>query len=213
MRCPDKFLSLFPDARKRLDRALPPPLNNILMETLGTPNGCRRPVLIGLLAAALLLVPARAAESDPTPLKVGASGLPVPRFVSLGAREVNMRTGPGTQYPIKWLYGRRGLPVLVEAEYDIWRKVRDRDGEVGWIHGSLLSGRRTVVIAGGRQGVSTLYESPHPASMPVLRAEDGVIGDLNGCRLGWCKVKIEGKTGWLARDGLWGVLPADDKTE
>ncbi|MBW7836711.1 MAG: hypothetical protein H3C28_08765 [Sphingomonadales bacterium] len=173
----------------------------------------RRAAVLGLLAASLFLAPAGAAESDPTPLKVGASGLPVPRFVSLGAREVNMRTGPGTQYPIKWLYGRRGLPVLVEAEYDIWRKVRDRDGEVGWIHGSLLSGRRTVVIAGGREGVRTLYESPHPASVPVLRAEDGVIGDLDGCRLGWCKIKIEGKSGWLTMDALWGVLPADDKPE
>jgi len=213
MRCPDKFLSLLPVARKQLDRPASPPLNNTLMETRKKPLCRCRAAVLSLLAAALLLAPAGAAESDPTPIKLGTSGLPVPRFVSLGAREVNMRTGPGTQYPIKWLYGRRGLPVLVEAEYDIWRKVRDRDGEVGWIHGSLLSGRRTVVIAGGREGVRTLYESPHPASVPMLRAEDGVVGDLNGCRLGWCKVKIEGKSGWLAMDGLWGILPADDKKE
>lgn len=164
---------------------------------------------LGMLLLALILAhPAAAAEDDPG--ATGPSGLPLPRFVALGAKEVNMRAGPGSQYPIKWLYRRPGYPLLVEAEFDIWRKVRDHEGDTGWIHGSLLSGRRMVVIAGvGSERVHTLYESPHPASVPVLKVEDGVMGELRKCRAGWCEVGIEGKRGWLPAAELWGVLEAE----
>lgn len=137
---------------------------------------------------------------------VGGSGLPVPRFVSLASSEVNMRAGPGRRYPIRWVYLRKGLPLKVEAEFDIWRKVRDADGETGWIHGSLLSGRRTVEIRGTIRG---LHQKPHPASALKLRAEPGVIGELVECRGRWCQVRIAGKKGWIERDGLWGVLETD----
>lgn len=153
---------------------------------------------------------ASAAAGNEPAMTVAPSGLALPRFVSLGAREVNMRAGPGAQYPIKWLYRRPGYPVMVEAEFDIWRKVRDREGEVGWIHGSLLSGRRMVVItAPTRQPVRTLYEAPHPASVPVMRAEDGVQGELRKCRGGWCEIRIDGKKGWLPAEQLWGILETD----
>lgn len=155
---------------------------------------------------------AREGASDQPDLRVGTSGLPVPRYVSLGAHEVNMRSGPGTRYPIKWVYTRKGLPMRVEAEFDIWRKVRDRDGEVGWVHGSLLSGRRNVIVAGeGPEGTQTLLEKPHPASDPVLRAEDGVIGELLECSQGWCRIRIDGKRGWVPEMGLWGVQASDRK--
>lgn len=164
---------------------------------------------LGLALTAASPAPVAAAEDDPA-MTVAPSGLALPRFVSLGAKEVNMRTGPGSQYPIKWLYRRPGYPVMVEAEFDIWRKVRDREGETGWIHGSLLSGRRMVVItAPARDPVRTLYEAPHPASVPVLKAEDGVQGELRKCRGGWCEIKIDGKKGWLPADQLWGVLDAE----
>src|SRR5690606_807199 len=142
----------------------------------------------------------------------GPSGLPVPRCASLGAHELTRRSGPGTRYPITWVYARKGLPMRVEAEFDIWRKVRDRDGEVGWVHGSLLSGRRNVIIVGeGPEGTQTLFDKPHPAAEPVLRAEDGVIGELLECSQGWCRIRINGKRGWVPELGLWGVQPSDRK--
>lgn len=173
-----------------------------------------RPALLLAVALAAVLSfagPGAAADGDPAPdLRVGTSGLPVPRFVSLGAQEVNMRTGPGTRYPIKWVYTRKGLPMRVEAEFDIWRKVRDRDGEVGWVHGSLLSGRRHVIIAGeGPENIQVLYEKPHPASDAMLKAEDGVIAELLTCSTGWCRVQIGGKKGWLPHTGLWGLTDSD----
>ena len=77
-----------------------------------------------------------------------STGLPLPRFVSLAAERVNVRFGPGRQYPVSWMFARKGLPVEIIAEFDTWRKIRDYDGEEGWIHSSLLSSRRTIMVIG-----------------------------------------------------------------
>src|SRR5579872_1021736 len=74
------------------------------------------------------------------------SGLPVPRFVSLKSDEVNVRTGPGTRYPIQWVYRRAGLPVEVIEEYDVWRKIRDSEGTAGWVHKTMIDGKRNIMI-------------------------------------------------------------------
>src|SRR4051812_28309713 len=79
-------------------------------------------------------------------LAAGGSGLPVPRFVSLKPDDVNVRTGPGTRYPIQWVYHRSGLPVEIVDEYDVWRKIRDSDGTTGWVHKTMLEGKRNVLI-------------------------------------------------------------------
>jgi SH3-like domain-containing protein len=132
------------------------------------------------------------------------TGLPLPRFVSLGADEVNLRFGPGEGYPIAWILVREGLPVEIVAEFDTWRKVRLHDGDSGWIHASLLSSRRTVLVA---DEVQALRQTPDSEARVVLRAEPGVIGDLVDCEGGWCRVEIEGRRGWLQRAELWGVPP------
>ncbi|MEH6546060.1 MAG: SH3 domain-containing protein, partial [Sneathiella sp.] len=72
--------------------------------------------------------------------------MPLPRFVSLSSNKVNVRTGPGTRYPITWVFVRRGWPVEVIAEYELWRRIRDVDGSTGWVHKGLLSSRRTLII-------------------------------------------------------------------
>lgn len=155
--------------------------------------------------------PASAQEASQSVEKRGGnSGLPIPRMVSLGSQEINMRSGPGTRYPIKWVYTRRGLPVQVEAEFDIWRKIRDRDGETGWVHGSMLSGRRTVELIGQTdEGISTLRDKPTDQSAAVLRTETGVIAELLDCKENWCRLRVEGKKGWVRRQNLWGLTPAD----
>ena len=104
-------------------------------------------LLLGLLGADGMaraqsdIVPAAKTQGD-------VSGLPLPRFVSLRAALVNLRTGPGVRYPIDWVYNRAGLPLEVVDEFETWRKVRDWEGSIGWIHQSMLSGERKVMIRG-----------------------------------------------------------------
>jgi SH3-like domain-containing protein len=133
-----------------------------------------------------------------------STGLAVPRFVSLADAEVNLRYGPGTDFPIKWIYQREGLPVMIIDEFDVWRQIRDYEGEEGWVHQSLLSGRRRLLVTGEVRG---LKRRPAETARVVLRAEPGVIGDLLECEVGWCRVEIDGRRGWLARDEFYGVLP------
>ena len=102
---------------------------------------------------------------------VGASGLPLPRFVSLKSGRVNARIGPGINYAVSWLYSRPGLPMEIIQEYDNWRKVRDLDGAEGWINQSLLTGKRTAIAAPwqrGKEAEIRLLEEPErmPARSP-----------------------------------------------
>lgn len=133
---------------------------------------------------------------------IGASGLPIPRFVSLSASEANLRTGPSEQYPILWVYVRRGTPLEVTAEYGAWRRVRDVDGSVGWMHSALLSGTRTALLTGT---IRTLYSEPSVTSASILRAEAGVLGTIETCVNGWCRLNVHGRTGWLPQEHFWGT--------
>ena len=135
-----------------------------------------------------------------------STGLPVPRFVSLGADQVNLRYGPGREYPVSWVLARRGLPVEIVAEFDAWRKVRLHDDDEGWVHSSLLSSRRTIVI---KDEIAELRRTPADDARVVLRAEPGVIGELLDCEGDWCRVDIEGRRGWLRRQAFWGALPGE----
>jgi len=131
---------------------------------------------------------------------------PVPRFVSFKASEVNLRVGPGQRFPIEWVYRRVGYPVEVIAEFDLWRQIRDVDGTTGWVHQSLLSGRRTALVHGGMR---TLRAEPDDAAEGVALAEPGVQVDLALCQGDWCEVKSEAYVGWLKRAELWGIYPGE----
>ena len=132
---------------------------------------------------------------------------PLPRFVSLKADEVNVRTGPGMRYPIAWVFVREGLPVEVVAEYEIWRRIVDVEGAQGWVHRGMLSDRRSAIVLGDERN---FYRRPDPDARVVLRAEAGVHGRLFGCREGWCEMQIAGLRGWTRRDHLWGVYPDEE---
>lgn len=134
-----------------------------------------------------------------------AEDLPLPRFVSLRSGEVNLRTGPGTNYPVDWVMVRKGMPVEVLAEFDIWRKIRDWQGTVGWVHQSLLSGSRTALITGGTR---TLLSEPE-RGRPVAHLEPGVIAKLLECDHAWCRLEAESYRGWLKRDEFFGVYPTE----
>lgn len=155
-----------------------------------------------LIALAVLLaaVPAQATPKQ--------SGLPLPRFVSLRADEVNMRAGPGLQYPVEWVFHRRGLPLEVTAEYHVWRRVRDREGETGWIHKAMLSGHRTAIVVGH---VQTIRSDREPASAPVAQVEAGVVTRLVECpaAVPACRIAVGDVEGWLDRAALWGIYPTE----
>ena len=146
----------------------------------------------------LFIAPAQAANT---------SGLPVPRFVSLKSEEVNVRTGPGTRYPIQWVYHRSGLPVEVIEEYDIWRKIRDSDGTTGWVHKTMLDGHRNVVIIG--KTAQILRVDGEATAKPILKAEPQVIARLVECEKDWCRIQVSGRKGWIAKKSIWGVYPAE----
>lgn len=149
---------------------------------------------LGLFLALALSLAAVAAEK----------ALPVPRFVSLRADEVNLRTGPGERYPIEWVLTKKGLPVEIIEEYDVWRKIRDAQGSVGWVHQRMVTGIRTVEITGA---IRTLHADPDPSAPAVARAEPGVLGRLLECRTQWCRIEAQGIRGWLKRNEMWGVYP------
>ncbi|MFM9843620.1 MAG: SH3 domain-containing protein [Dongiaceae bacterium] len=132
--------------------------------------------------------------------------LPLPRFVSLRSNEINLRTGPGSNYPIVWIYQRRGMPVEVVAEFESWRKIRDWQGTVGWVHQSMLDGRRGALVIGGER---ILRHEPAPGAPGVARLQAGVIGRLTECDADWCRLETDSYEGWLKRDEFWGVYPGE----
>lgn len=153
--------------------------------------------------------PAAAGEAQITEKRFqrpGQTGLPLPRFVSLRSGEVNLRTGPGVRYPIDWVYKRRNLPVEIIDEFDTWRRIRDWQGTVGWVHQSMLQGRRSVLVTGRTR---LLRRDPGDESPGLAHAEAGVIGDLKRCRSDWCEVELEGYSGWLRTDEFYGIYPQE----
>ncbi|MEM7169205.1 MAG: SH3 domain-containing protein [Pseudomonadota bacterium] len=139
----------------------------------------------------------------------GRTGLPLPRFVSFRASEVNLRTGPGSRYPIDWVYKRRGLPVEIIDEFETWRHIKDWQGSLGWVHQSMLQGKRTLMITGNQQ---LLRLSPTEDSPGLAMLEPGVIGKLLECTEGWCRIKIRGHKGWLQNGEFFGAY-ASEKLE
>ena len=130
------------------------------------------------------------------------TGLRVPRFVSMNSAKVNVRAGPGTRYPIKWVFQRKTLPVQIIAESDTWRKIRDFEGIEGWVHQRMLSGRRRAVVTGA---IQQLKREPQETAKTVALLEPGVILRLEKCSGAWCLVEGGSYEGWIGRESIWGV--------
>ncbi len=163
------------------------------------------------LAAFAILPAAIADDSSP----VVGSGLPVPRFVSLKSDRVNLRNGPGTDYPTGWVYRRAGLPVEVIKEFETWRQVRDSDGATGWVLQSLLSGRRTGLVlpwerkSGSAPPLVPIMASDSERTGVVANVEAGVIADLHSCDGRWCRVTVDQYAGYIEQKNLWGVYEGE----
>lgn len=155
----------------------------------------------------------KASAAAPAGTTLGASGLPVPRFVSLKPARVNLRVGPGRQYAVSWLFLKAGLPVEIIQEYDNWRRIRDADGTEGWVYQSLLSGKRTAAAApwlkNDQGAMITMRRDPNETSGVAAEVEPGVIGTVSECNGEWCRLEMRSAKGWFRQSELWGVYPGE----
>ena len=131
------------------------------------------------------------------------TGLEIPRFVSLKSNEVNLRVGPSTNYPIELMYITKNLPVEIIDEFDTWRKIKDHNRTVGWLHKSLIKGDR-FILTGYKNGKNVnLYNRPNGRITGVIKKNN--ILDLKNCILYWCKVGHQNNIGWVLKKNNWGI--------
>lgn len=164
-----------------------------------------------LFALALCLAPLAFA----TPLRAQTAeevargpvtGLPMPRYVSMKASEGYARRGPSRTHRIDWVFKRRHMPLLVTNEYNQWRQVQDREGAGGWMHYTLLSGNRSVIVEAERLTLRRRPDLGAPASAELTA---GVVAWLEECVDGWCALEVEGAEGWAEAAALWGIAPGE----
>jgi SH3-like domain-containing protein len=139
---------------------------------------------------------------------IASEKLQVPRFVTIKASEANSRKGPGAQYPIAYVYNYKWLPVEIIAEYEQWRQIKDYNGDEGWIHSSILSGRRSIIITGKEPQL--LYKSNNLHAKIVAKLMPNLVCSLNKCIKSWCKVKCQDHSGWVSRSVVWGVYEHEE---
>lgn len=143
----------------------------------------------------------------PAPPPIVASGLPVPRWVSIKAPRVNVRRGPSLDLDVLWTYVKPGVPVEVIAEYDTWRRIRDAEGGTGWVKAAMLDGRRTVIVTGRVN--TAILDAPKADAEAVALARPGLLAKLVACEGAWCEVSTRGYDGFVSRDRLWGVYESE----
>ena len=125
------------------------------------------------------------------------------KFISLKSSDVNMRVGPGREYPVSWVLMRSGLPIMLLSEFGQWRKVQLQDGTQGWIHQSTISYKNTAMVTED----TVLYKSASDRT-PIATVQKGVIVICIGYNNGFVKVK-SGMKGWIKSDKLWGIRKDD----
>jgi SH3-like domain-containing protein len=169
--------------------------------------GMKRILGLALIGVSVTLAAISSSFGQDNRISIRGSNLEIPRFVTLKTNRVNMRTGPGKNYPIQWEYQRRSLPVKVVGEFDVWRQVTDHDGITGWMHVSTLSLRRVVMIL---DTTAKIHAENDAASKTRAVAEKGVLAELDYCEPEWCRLEADGIVGWVQRKSLWGILDTEN---
>lgn len=163
------------------------------------------PLFVAL--AVLFACPASAVVAQQTGT---ATGLAIPRYVSLKTDRVNLREGPSKDHATTWVFQRAGLPVEITAEFETWRKVRDSEGSEGWVLHSLLSGRRTALVAPWKKGENfKIFVKANESSDLAATLQSGVIGNIRSCDATWCLIDGDGFKGYIKQANLWGVYPGE----
>ena len=139
---------------------------------------------------------------------IAAAAPPQPeRYASISRDAANLREGPSYDHRILWIYKHKNYPVKIIASFDAWRRVKDVEGTVGWMHHTQLSDRRTVVFIGFTK--SPLREDGGPNAKIVAYAQPGVVARLKACKLAACEVEASSADGWADKRNIWGVDPGE----
>ena len=135
------------------------------------------------------------------------TGLDIPRFVSLKSDDANIRVGPSVNYPIKLKYVFQNLPLEIIDEFDVWRKSRDHEGNIGWIHKSLIKGDRYILTGHHSKLDIKLFSRPNGKVTGLIKNNN--ILELNSCTINWCKVSKDSVRGWVFKKNIWGVYESE----
>jgi len=152
-----------------------------------------------LLGAAMALAPTAQAQSESVGRVTGGA---LPRWVSLKDEDAYLRRGPTKTHAIEWVYQRQYMPVEVVAEFGNWRRVRDRDGTLGWMGRSVLANHRTGMV---QADMTPLFRGNTQDSSVLAYLEEDVVVHLKSCKDSWCQVQVEKLTGWLPSSDIDGV--------
>tara|TARA_B100001245_G_scaffold125660_1_gene92731 strand:- start:43 stop:516 length:474 start_codon:yes stop_codon:yes gene_type:complete len=124
-------------------------------------------------------------------------------FLSLKNQEVNLRQGPSFEYPIKFTYKKRYLPVIIIDRSETWREIKDFENNSGWIHISQLSKKKSAINI---KNNSILYKKSTIYSKPIAKLEAGKLVLIKKCKIEWCKITSGKYTGWIEKNYLWGMI-------
>ena len=124
-------------------------------------------------------------------------------FLSLKKDEVNLRQGPSFEYPIKLIYKKKYLPVIILDKSGPWKKIKDFENNTGWIHTVLLSKKKSAINI---KNNSVLYKKPTIFSKPIAKLETGRLMLIKKCKVKWCKINSGDYGGWILKNTLWGKI-------
>ena len=124
-------------------------------------------------------------------------------FLTLKNNEVNLRQGPSFEYPIKLIYKKKYLPVIILDKSETWRKIKDFENNSGWIHISQLSKKASAINI---KKNSVLYKRPTIYSKPIAKLEVGRLVLIKKCKFKWCKITSGNFKGWIVKNSLWGKI-------
>lgn len=156
-----------------------------------------------LVAMICFALPVAAQEDD------GDSGRTLPRMASFRSNHINARSGPGSRYPIEWIYKQKNAPVEIVAEFELWRKIKDWEGSETWVHKAMLTNKRWIKIT--KSGTADVFAKPQSDSRVIAKAEDQVIGKIEKCpeQKDFCLIKFSTMEGWVNRKDFYGVYPEE----
>jgi len=122
-------------------------------------------------------------------------------FLSLKKDKVNVRYGPGFEYPIKYIYKKIDLPIKQIDKKENFRRIIDLKNNSGWIHVSQLKKLNSIIPKEDK----ILFNKPSNFSKPLAKIEKGRILLLQNCIEKWCKVKTGSFKGWIKIENTWGL--------
>ena len=124
-------------------------------------------------------------------------------FLTLKNNKVNLRQGPSFEYPVKLIYKKKYLPVIIINKIETWRQIKDHQSNSGWIHISQLSKKKSAINI---KENSIVYKKPTIYSKPIVKLKAGRLVLIKRCKKEWCRIKTGNYKGWTLKKFLWGRI-------